>query len=34
MLVLDEVMRQAMQIDFSRNLERRIDFVKVCESLP
>lgn len=34
MLVLDEVMRQAGQIDFSRALERRIDFVKVCEALP
>jgi hypothetical protein len=34
MLVLDEVAKQVGQIDFSRGLERRIDFVKVCESLP
>lgn len=34
MLILDEIAKQVGQIDFSRGLERKIDFVKVCESLP
>ena len=34
MLLLDEIARQVMQIDFSRNTEHRIDFVKACEQLP
>ena len=34
MLLLDEIAKQVFQIDFSRGLERKIDFVKACDGLP
>jgi 3-methyladenine DNA glycosylase/8-oxoguanine DNA glycosylase len=34
MLLMDEIARQVMQIDFSRGGERFIDFVKACDAIP
>jgi|LakMenE01Jun11ns_1017448.scaffolds.fasta_scaffold9319933_1 hypothetical protein len=34
MLVLDDIAKQTMMIDFSRGAERCVDLIKVCENLP